>query len=447
MDKIYINGSFVSITELITPIQNIQYRGSLNYCNYSCSYCPFSKKHYSQKKENADRNSLFRLLEKLKEIPSYFTFQIVPYGEALIHSYYWEFMALLSQVPQVKAVGCQTNASFPVQEMMEIFNSYGGITEKLRLWCSFHPTMISAEHFYAQIQQLKNLHITLCVGSVADTSKKEEISKLRSLLPKDIYFWLNQMDGRKNAYTLEDRTFFESIDPFFPLEEMHISARPQTCFAGFLDSKNKDNLNNSLETLNGNLFIEANGDIHACNLSRHILGNLYKETVSSYTKCSNRECHCFLSYQNNVTTLPELLLFFPYPSFRIPTYYQAVFFDIDHILFTEQETEVFEKVGKVLSVMSHCSHLYLVTSLSYSAAKKFHVLKPFLFGGIFADGAYITLLNDKKNGSILTENNLSIQEKDHDNTTNSSDTCKKNAIHFLCNYMNYDTTKILICKL
>ena len=45
----------------IEQVFHIQYRGFLDYCNFSCSYCPFSKKSYSLKKERMDRNCLFNL--------------------------------------------------------------------------------------------------------------------------------------------------------------------------------------------------------------------------------------------------------------------------------------------------------------------------------------------------------------------------------------------------
>ena len=87
----------------IEQVFHIQYRGFLDYCNFSCSYCPFSKKSYSLKKERMDRNCLFKLFLKLKKEKQPMTLQIVPYGEALIYPYYWEFLAKVSQLPQVLA--------------------------------------------------------------------------------------------------------------------------------------------------------------------------------------------------------------------------------------------------------------------------------------------------------------------------------------------------------
>ena len=47
--------------------------------------------------------------------------QIVPYGEALIHPYYWEGLAALSRSPVIDAVGAQSNFSFPTEEMLSVY--------------------------------------------------------------------------------------------------------------------------------------------------------------------------------------------------------------------------------------------------------------------------------------------------------------------------------------
>ncbi len=305
-------------------IRHIQYRGILDSCNYSCSYCPFSKRPHSPKKEAKDRLCLSRLLEQLKKETERFTFQIVPYGEALIHTYYWEFLAELSRLETVKAVGCQTNASFPAKKMIALFLKTGDIS-KLRLWCTFHPSMTSVESFCRQISLLKNYGISLCAGAVADPSRKDALSRFKASLPKDIYFWLNQMDGKRQPYSPEDRAFFESIDPFFLLEETPFPSDPSRCQAEFSPDG----------TLN-HIFIKANGDIYACILSKTCLGNLYgQEHISDLLPPGNQKtenlpekpskkafqcprfCHCFLAYQNLSAAIPELAFFAPYPSFRI----------------------------------------------------------------------------------------------------------------------------------
>ena len=51
-------------------------------------------------------------LEERAEDLGRFALMVVPYGEALIHPWYWEGLAFLSRLKQAEAVGVQTNFSF-----------------------------------------------------------------------------------------------------------------------------------------------------------------------------------------------------------------------------------------------------------------------------------------------------------------------------------------------
>ncbi len=79
---------------------------------------------------------------------------IAPYGEALIHDYYWEALGALSGNPRVEAAGAQSNFSFPVDQMLDIYHRHGGDLKKLRLWGTFHPEMTSVEQFTATCRRL-----------------------------------------------------------------------------------------------------------------------------------------------------------------------------------------------------------------------------------------------------------------------------------------------------
>ena len=70
---------------------------------------------------------------------------VTPYGEALIHDWYWQGLGRLASGDSLDCVGAQTNLSFSVRESMEEYRRSGGRTGKLRLWATFHPEMISAE--------------------------------------------------------------------------------------------------------------------------------------------------------------------------------------------------------------------------------------------------------------------------------------------------------------
>ena len=93
----------------------ILYRGSLKSCNYHCSYCPFSKKPLSEKELGKDREQWKAFVETFQAHGRRMrigALMVVPYGEALIHSWYWEGLARISALPWIEAVGAQTNFSF-----------------------------------------------------------------------------------------------------------------------------------------------------------------------------------------------------------------------------------------------------------------------------------------------------------------------------------------------
>ena len=131
------------------------YRGALKSCNYSCSYCPFSKKRGSTRELEEDRQALFRFISRMDGLHSAEgALQIIPYGEALIHPYYWEGLAQLSRNPRLDAVGAQSNFSFPVKEMLSVYRQHSGNISKLRLWGTFHPEMTTVEQFVRQCNLL-----------------------------------------------------------------------------------------------------------------------------------------------------------------------------------------------------------------------------------------------------------------------------------------------------
>lgn len=82
-------------------VRRIYYRGKLNSCNYTCSYCPFGKKSHpaSTMQDKQAWNRFITAIEQW-EGESLQLF-IIPYGEALIHRYYREGIMRLAALPQV----------------------------------------------------------------------------------------------------------------------------------------------------------------------------------------------------------------------------------------------------------------------------------------------------------------------------------------------------------
>lgn len=336
------------------------YRGSLESCNYSCCYCPFSKNPQSSIKElEKDKENLIQFVSALLDVENRISrkcaVQVVPYGEALIHKYYWQEMARLSRSPLIEAVGAQTNLSFNVDTMVNTFLENNGIISKLKLWCTFHPSMVTIDKFLSQCNKLSMHNISYCAGATADPAEIGSIRTLRRHLPKKIYLWVNKLDGLGRRYTSEEIAAFTDIDEYFNLELKHHKADVNKC----IDS----------------CFIEAGGAAKRCNIC----------SPSAYSACTRKTCSCYLSYCNQ--SLPEMVFFGKYPSFRIPVYPEAVFFDIDGTLITGNSKQITDKTAQLLRRLSMHSSIFLATSLPYnSAMQKVNKAKDIIQGGVFAQG-------------------------------------------------------------
>ncbi len=283
-------------------VRQIYYRGSLRFCNYSCGYCPFSKEKESKLEE--DERGLFQFVEEIGQKKFAGAIQIVPYGEALIHRYYWRALAKLSRLSQIEAVGAQSNFSFSVEQMLGEFEKAGGEREKLRLWGTFHPDMVSEQDFLRVCHELKEAGVLFCAGAVGVPENVSLLLRIRENLDPAVYFWINKMDGLGRKYSREEIQAFSGLDPYFPLELRHYKADAAHCGSA--------------------LFCNAKGEMYACNRCRRKSANLYgdpEETLWHISEnariCDRRECDCYISYCNR-DDLEELASFGPYPAFRIP---------------------------------------------------------------------------------------------------------------------------------
>lgn len=309
----------------------VLYRGSLKSCNYHCGYCPFSKHQSSKRELERDQEAWFRFTESIAagKVPGDFrALMVVPYGEALIHPWYWEGLAALSRLGQMDAVGAQTNLSFPLGESLERFGKAGGRVEKLRLWATFHPEMVSPERFAGKCRQVREAGIVLCVGAVGVPGNIGLIQRLKGLLPEDIYLWVNRMDGLKREYTKEEREAFLELDPYFWRELALPPADERQC--------------------RGRVFVESDGRMRLCNISRVTAENWYHPQAAVQGKavggqggsweeqsadrgtpliCGRKQCFCYLAYGGRADRM-NTVMFGPYPVFRIPRRPKAVFLDI-----------------------------------------------------------------------------------------------------------------------
>lgn len=357
------------------------YRGSLKSCNYRCSYCPFSKHPMSGKELAKDKEQWLSFLTdfaKCREAMNIRALMIVPYGEALIHPWYWEGLARVSSLSGIDAVGAQTNLSFSLQDFFACFEKMGGVPEKLRFWATFHPEMTTALEFAKKCREIRKASAEVCAGAVGVPENIELLRQLRKELPKEIYLWINKMYGLRRRYTPEEEKAFSDIDPYFFRELIPVPADCSKC--------------------EGRLFVEGGGAVRTCNISREmeVSWKEWEKTSFPAPLCEKKRCSCFLAYGGRKDFLNKML-FGEYPLFRIPRRPQAVFLDVE---------------GTLLSVSRGCKHdnfpadilaglealyrektrLFFATTLPYREAMKHcHKIRHLFQGGIFAGGAHLVL--------------------------------------------------------
>lgn len=347
------------------------YRGSLKSCNFACEYCPFSKKPTSPQEMELDEKQLVRFVDTLCGMDGQMcAVQIVPYGEALNHEYYWREMARLSSQRHIELVGAQTNGSFHVERMLALYRQQGGDVKKLRLWCTFHPTMTTKEAFLSQCQILCENEISFCVGTVGVPEQMEDIRWLRENLRTEIYLWVNRYNGLKRAYSEEEVLAFLEIDPFFYLELAHPKADVSDC--------------------GDSVFVEGDGSCKRCNIDRGKPWNLYDGMTQTDISCHRKQCSCYLAYCNR--QLEALRIFGKYPAFRIPSFPRAFFLDVDGTLVPPGKSGVPERTQAILRGLRRFSRLFLATSLPrVDAASKTRDIAMLLSGGVYAGGGHCVI--------------------------------------------------------
>lgn len=280
----------------------VLYRGSLKSCNYRCSYCPFSKHPMTDRELSADRERWISFIGSYREKAAALklgALMVVPYGEAMLHPWYREGLAQISALPWTDAVGAQTNLSYSAEELLSDYRRAGGVTEKLQLWATFHPQMTEITEFAGKCTVLRDAGVRVCAGCVGVPENLEIIERLRESLPRDIYLWINKLDGLRREYTPEEKEAFSGIDPFFYLELTPVPADPAQC--------------------HGRLFVEGDGRLRTCNVGP-VLGRRWEELDGEENfpapLCRRKQCSCYLAYGGREDFVQKSM-FGQYPLFRV----------------------------------------------------------------------------------------------------------------------------------
>jgi len=255
----------------------LQYRGSLESCNYACPYCPFAKRKDTPSTLRRDALELERFGDWVGSQTSVIRVLFTPWGEALVRRHYRDSVLALAALPHVSQVSAQTNLSAPLNWLAS------APAGKVSLWCTFHPGQTPMERFVARCARLASMGIRHSVGVVALQAHYPAIQALRAALPHDTSMWLNAYDHRgPGYYTEDDLRWLEEIDPYFAHSHSPGHSRGAACRAG--------------EQV---LSIDGNGDVQRCHFIPTRLGNLYTDPLASMLKeraCSRFKCDCYIGY-------------------------------------------------------------------------------------------------------------------------------------------------------
>lgn len=364
----------------IKGIEHITYRGVLKSCNYSCPYCVFSRKKESSATLISDHAALTRFREYIstQRFNRPLSILIAPYGEAMLHTYYWDEMSEFSRLEGVAQISCQTNLSFSIDAFHENLKKNNANFNKLALWATFHPSMVTADAFSKKVNELSD-KIQICVGVVGDPASLPLIHLLKQKLLMKNYLWVNKMDGLGRPYTAEEEAAFAQIDPLFPLE-LSTDKNYQLCKSG-----------------DSSLFVSSDGTAFPCCRSKQVVGNIYQtQPLTGISDCRAR-CDCFLAYSNRRDKI-ELSTLSSHPQLRLPQLHpkKAVLFDIDDtVYFHNNPLRTNEAQGKLTRWYQEGASLFPVTALTRrQAERRLGAVRSLISGGVFAYGADVQIDHD-----------------------------------------------------
>jgi MoaA/NifB/PqqE/SkfB family radical SAM enzyme len=253
------------------------YRGPLSSCNYDCGYCPFAKRQESPEELLEDRRALGRFVEWIAAHPEHrISVLFVPWGEALVRSWYREALTMLTGLEHVEKAAVQTNLSCGVEWLAACGRG------RIALWTTFHPSETARGRFVGKCRRLLELGVRFSVGIVGLRENLAEAEALRRELPSEVYVWVNAFKGVRGYYTDEERRRLHAVDPLFSLNELDHPSRGKACRTG-----------------SSVLLVEGDGTLRRCAFVHHRLGNLYEagfERSLRERPCPNGACGCHVGY-------------------------------------------------------------------------------------------------------------------------------------------------------
>ena len=272
-----LNGPPTDASPPRAAILSLLYRGTLESCNYTCSYCPFAKRKDSRARLQKDAAEVARFVHWVSTQQRSISVLFTPWGEALVRRHYRTAIQALSHMTQVHSVAVQTNLSAPLRWLEQVD------ARKTSLWCTYHPEQTTLERFLERCERLEQMGIAYSAGIVARREHYDSIRALRAALPENVYLWLNAYDRRGPGYYSEnDSAWLEEIDPWFGFNRVPRPSFGAPCRTGS-------------ETLS----VDGDGELQRCHFLHERIGNLYTDELNTLLRespCSRARCACYIGY-------------------------------------------------------------------------------------------------------------------------------------------------------
>ncbi len=264
----------------------VLFRTRLEWCNYTCGYCPWNATVQRVPAEafREDEARLGRVVARIAELPEPIELFIAPKAEYLVLPYWRAAVGRLLALPQVERVTVQTNLSFDLGPFLDAVEA-----SKLALWTTYHPTEVSAEELerlHRKWALLQERGVPFSVGIVGTHEALPHLRRLRDRLDKAIYVWVNAYKREPGYYSEEQLADVRAVDPYFDLNNQHFPSLGQPCTAGQRAT-----------------YLDDEGDLRRCFFVGEVLGNLFRDgwrRLDAPKTCPRQTCHCYVGHMHVV---------------------------------------------------------------------------------------------------------------------------------------------------
>lgn len=264
----------------------VLFRTRLEWCNYTCSYCPWNAtvRRVPAEAFREDEARLNRVVDRVAELPDAAEFFITPKAEYLVLPYWRAAVGRLLALPQVRRVTVQTNLSFDLAAFLDQIDA-----AKLALWTTYHPTEVpeaELESLHAKWRLLQDRGVPFSVGLVGTHANLPYLRPLRERLDPHVYLWVNAYLREPDYYTAGQLAAIRAADPWFDLNNQNFPSRGRPCGAG-----------------QRAVYLDDEGDLRRCFFVGDVIGNLFRDGWRHFDEprpCPRDGCHCYVGHMHIV---------------------------------------------------------------------------------------------------------------------------------------------------